>query len=294
MARRDSAPQPELPPHPELGAGIITKSLGPSAILVGLMLLGLGGTLMYGSLLGSGWGTPGNAARSDWLLRIGGVVMGLLMGGMGVVLMVRFGDRFNFYELGVTRTRRGNTRAMLRYDQAEDLTIKEARSYHNGAYVGTGINMTWLRGGRRVFRYNGMYKEKMEKGGLKVWLKQKFVEGPREMDAVRDLAAFVLTPRWSDALARGETLELGKGHSANSQGLTPASGPMKGQLVSYASVEDMLIKDFKLHVMSGGQEIIKCPTDGKNFWPRFYAVQECWLAAVEASDEDAPERAPEM
>lgn len=271
---------------PELGEVVVAKSSMKNAIVGGVVLLLLGLGILLGAF--GAWHShasgPGPGGSGTWTGRAIIVTLSLLMFVGAGVAFHRAGLTFVFYDLGVALHRKARRLKSIRYADADELVMKQARMYHNGVYTGTNVTLKWSQGGRKLFAYSGTYKETMQKGGLLTMLRQQFVEAPTDLDAVRDIAAGTLSPRFVESLARGETLELGSRHLASAQGLTPAGGPFKGQLVPYAAIEDMQVNNFKLHVMVGGKEIITCPTNTPNFWPKYYAMQEFWLAAIEAGN----------
>ncbi|MBI1189453.1 MAG: hypothetical protein GC200_02055 [Tepidisphaera sp.] len=271
---------------PELGDVLVVRSNAKNAIATGVVWI-LGGIGALFGVFSAAHHASSGRGHATGLPIEGQILLGIFALGLlvsGCVTLYSGRDKHVFYEQGVARYRKQRRIASIRYADADEMRMEQSRQYHKGRYIGTSITLKWFKEGHQIYTHSSRYKETLAKGGMVNLFRHNFIETPTDLDPVRDIAASTLSPRFVESLAQGETLELAKGHSASAQGLTPAGGSLKGQLVPYAAIEDMQIKDFKLHVMSGGKEIFSCPTSARNFWPKFYALQEFWLAAVESGN----------
>lgn len=262
---------------------LVVKASEHNAPLIGAFMLALGGGMIIAAAAGGGGGSRSSSGSSAifGILVLG--ILGTLMLAGAAAAFYKMNDKCVFYDVGAALYHKHKRLKSFRYADSDEMRMHQTRMYRNGVYTGTSVTLKWSKNGRRLFSYSGSYKEILRKGGALKGSSQIFFEGPTDLDPVRDLAAGALSPRFVEALSRGEALELSERNSANAMGVTPASGPLHGQQVAYTAIEDMRLHDFKLHVMSGGEEVMTCPTNTKNFWPKFYAVQIYWAAAMKAA-----------
>ncbi|MFA6044676.1 MAG: hypothetical protein WC718_06800 [Phycisphaerales bacterium] len=280
---------PEFAPDPELGNVVVVKANAPNAAVSGAFLLALGGGMIIAAAAGGGGGSRSSSGGSAIFGQLVLGILGAMMLAGAAADFYKANQKCVFYELGAALYHKDKRLKSFRYADADEMRMHQRRLYRNGVYTGTSVTLKWSKDGKRMYSYSGSYKEIVRRGGPLTGSKQQFFAGPTDLDPVRDLAAGALSPRFVEALSRGEALELSERNSANAMGVTPASGPLNGQQVAYAAIEDMRLHNFRLHVMSGGKEVMTCPTNTTNFWPKFCAVQIYWVAAMKAAGRFAPE-----
>lgn len=233
---------PTTQTHHELGDLLTTR--GPSAIrrvlsvLFGAFLGFMGGGICIAGLnLFRMLGTPQGS--------VSGAVLALIVGSLlllGAWALVRGGlSTYHFHEFGATRTILGRVTRSIRYEQTAAMSYEVTRTYLNGIYTGTDVELTLeplpvngTKGKRLVF--HGTHREKPD-GVLSRTFIQKNFKGEDELDAIKNIIALAIVHRW---LAQGDFREQWcNGFVLTPRGLEYGTGPKKGTVIPYANIKGL-------------------------------------------------------
>lgn len=152
------------------------------------------------------------------------VALGVMVaGGSIAILVLAFWLRATaiFGHAGVTVERRFRPPVFLSYDQVESVAAYRIRMRHNGAYLGTAMNLDFrFAPGSAMPRLRTQSTHKEPSAGKgRFSLTQTFETIPQPEDTVAELVATYIAPRLMERIDRGDTVSIGDRISLDRTGI---------------------------------------------------------------------------
>jgi hypothetical protein len=274
---RELAARPPAPDDgPGLGRVIFQRdhSIGPAKLTL-FGILALGATL-------AGLGLGASAWNAGFPVKMT-VIAGCLIVSPIPMWVGAFFNRVNVFRChnrGVCKVSARGA-AELRYEDVSGFTYSLVRHYHNGAYTGTQVAMTFDP-------RSGDAKDK-------VVYSASIKNADEELDNLRDHVGRVVAAKLLARWQAGEPVAWTDGAAFTADGLDVPPGGLLGRgdrrLVPFAEVAGHEFKDGTLYVYQTGQKksVFSAKTSAANFFPGYFLLLHLLAPPPAADPEPAAE-----
>jgi hypothetical protein len=246
LARRQRTEDERPPRAGALGRVLFQKKVTPTGQLSCWIAAGLGFAAGSAGIITS-------AMAHNW-----GWVAGSLFIGWGAALAFAAKAQYIFrvYELGVTRHSLFGERT-LRYSEITSFQFGATRHYHNGAYTGTALHMSFTPGA----------------GARPITHTQTGRGNDSDLDALREQVADIVAAQLLERLKRGEQIQWGPSARFTRNGLVVQASKLFGKgeerRAAYDAGLRISIQQGTLHLFIGNETkaAMSCPCAADNFYP---------------------------
>lgn len=174
--------------------------------------------------------------------------------------------RAEFYEQGFVRRKggrpgEGGKTLEIPYHELSQFSFHLQVHKVEGIYAGTTFTMK-LRSPAAKATVSGAYKVKR-----RGWLKASY-ESQDELEGIRTLIASIMADLRELELLEGGTFDWSGQAELSAEGIRPARGPAKGQLVAYSALAGEAFGTFGYSLMAAGhaKPIVLIPVNAPNFY----------------------------
>ena len=273
ISKRADADKPDVT---EDGLGRIIferdKSVGTAKmvafVIFGIVLIGVGASMLFSGVNG------GLGVGKLWVVAIGAPVGGIALVVYAVTNRVNV---FRCHELGVARINpRG--RKELKYGEVGEFTFAAVRQYHNGAYTGTTMTLT--------------FTPRVEADADAITYKTTVKGDDAEVENLRDFVANVLSARMLADVQAGRSVPWTPLATFQPDGLEVRPKKKRAgepRLVPYGELTNFGFKDGWLTLWGRGDKpVLQEITSAGNFFPGFALLNTIMSAVKKGSAPPTP------